>query len=194
MITHPSSVPVRVLLVGSQQLLRESLTFLLTATKAFQIIGQLDSDLTRLLFIKASPPDVILVDVDLPAGPNLPLVTRLRQHFPNLPMVVLTPCNQSGPLRQLLALNIQACLTKEMTGQVLVDALLSATKPGGGNNYCAFISKATLGRQRRRKRFCTAASHLNPKRTDRFFANPGGQKESRNCPIVAHQPADRTQP
>jgi DNA-binding NarL/FixJ family response regulator len=131
MLTSPSPALMRLLLVGAQQLLRESLAFLLAFTNEIQIIGQIDIDLTHLLFIKASPPDVVLVDVDLPNGPNLNLIPELRQQFPALPFVVLTSCTQSGPLRQLLALNIQACLTKDIAYQELVDALFSVTKSGG---------------------------------------------------------------
>lgn len=82
MLIHPSPVPVRVLLVGPQSLLRESLAFLLTATDQLKLIGQFDGDIARLFFIKASPPDVILVDVDLPDGPNVHLATALSQLSP----------------------------------------------------------------------------------------------------------------
>src|SRR4051812_39954150 len=117
MVSRPFPVPRRLLLVGAQQLLRESLAFFLAATPELQIIGQIDPDLTHLRFINTSPTDLILVDVDSPAGPNLNLLTALRQLFPALPIIVLTSCTQSGPLRQLLALDIQACLSKAMSGQ-----------------------------------------------------------------------------
>ena len=162
MVTHPSPVPVRLLLVATQQLLRESLALFLAATPELQLIGQIDCDLTHLHFIKASPPDLILVDVDLPAGPDPKLITAIRQHFPTLPVVVLTSCTQSGLLRQLLALNIQACLSKAMTGQALVDALLSATKSGGGNNDCGLDHPIAVGRRSRSKRFCSRQSNVNP--------------------------------
>ncbi len=144
MLIRPSPVPVRVLVVGPQQLLRESLAFFLAASQELQIIGQIDSDLTRLHFIKASPPHVILVDVDLSTGLNLNLLSAVSQHFPTLPIVVLTACTQRDLLRQLLAFKLAAYLSKAMSGQELVAALLSVTKPGGATIIASALTKLLL--------------------------------------------------
>lgn len=134
---HSYPVPVRLLLVGPSSLLRESLAILLAATEHLQVIGQVDSTVEHLFFIKASPPDVILVDVDLPDGPHVPLVTALRALFPSVPLVVLTACTQSGPLRSLLALKLRGYLSKAGSSQELVNALFAAATPDGATIIAA---------------------------------------------------------
>lgn len=135
---HSYPVPVRLLLVGQSSLLRDSLTVFLAATEHLQVIGQVDSAVEHLFFIKASPPDVILVDVDLPDGPNVPLVTALRTLFPSVPLVVLTACTQSGPLQPLLALKLRGYLSKAgSSSQELVNALFAAATPDGATIIAA---------------------------------------------------------
>lgn len=137
-------IPIRLLLVGAQPALREGLASLLAATDKIQVVGQLDIDLSHLFFIKASPPDVLLVDVDLADGPAIKLVSELRQQFPTLPIVVLTLGTQRGPLRQLLALQIQACLSKAIAYQELVDVLFSVTSMAGTMLVSTSITKLLL--------------------------------------------------
>ena len=188
MFTRFSPVPVRVLLVGPQQLWRESLALLLAATDALQIVGQLDSDITRLFFIKASPPDVILVDVDLPAGPSLPLATALRQHFPTLPLVVLTSCTQRDLLRQLLALNIQACLSKDIAGQELVDALLSVVKPGGATIIAASLTKLLWADNVGENDFARRQATLTPSEQTVFSLILAGKKNQEIAQLLHINP------
>lgn len=163
MFDGSSPVPIRVLLVGLSPLLHDSLTYFLAATPVFQLSGQIDSDLTHLHFIKASPPDVLLVDVDLPNGLNLDLLTAVRQQFPGLPIAVLTACTQSGALHQLLALQLAAYLSKQMNGPSFVDALLAVAQSSGAMLIDPTLAKLLLAEHPAAATFAQRQASLTPR-------------------------------
>jgi len=64
--------------------------------------------------VRRAPPDLILLDIKMPAGTGLAVLRRLRnnQTVRNVPVIVITAAEEQSLLQQILALHPDAMLRK----------------------------------------------------------------------------------
>ena len=67
------------------------------------------------------PPDVALVDIDGPSDSGLELARKIKQRSPNIGVIVLTSTPDDNQLFQVLKAQAVAYLSKEVTGDQLVE-------------------------------------------------------------------------
>jgi DNA-binding NarL/FixJ family response regulator len=93
-----------------------------------EISGEAEGEDEALAAIESSLPDVALVDIDTPADSGLRLARKIRQHLPNIGVIVLTSNPNDAQLFQAIKAQAAAYLSKEITADQLADAVKRTAK------------------------------------------------------------------
>src|SRR3954467_1346446 len=80
----------KVLLVDDHELIRQGLRRAFERSDDFTVVGEASSVAEGLAVAAQAEPDVVLMDVRLPAGSGLDAVKKLRASHPQMGIVVLT--------------------------------------------------------------------------------------------------------
>ncbi|WP_018952965.1 response regulator [Thioalkalivibrio sulfidiphilus] len=112
----------RVLLIDDHTLFREGLQELLKR-HGIDTVGAVGDGETGIELARDLLPDVILLDMRMPAMNGLEVLRRLRQAGLKMPIVMLTTSTEEQDLVECLRNGAQGYLLKEMEPGDLVDAL-----------------------------------------------------------------------
>jgi len=85
-----SSRVCRVVIVEDAREFREAVALLLNSTHGFQCSGAYDSSEAALRALRTEPPDVLLLDVQLPGMPGSQAARLFHERFPSLPILMFT--------------------------------------------------------------------------------------------------------
>ena len=92
----------------------------LSSTDDIQVIGQANVT-DKELIIEIMPPDVVIVDIDVPSDSGLSLVQRLKQRLPNVGVIALTSSPNDDQLFEALEAQVAAYISKEINGDHLAN-------------------------------------------------------------------------
>ena len=81
---------VKILLYDDNEALRESVTAMLADEPDFLLQAAIPNAETVETDVKTLQPDVVLMDIDMPAVTGVEAVKRIRKIFPGLPVIMLT--------------------------------------------------------------------------------------------------------
>ena len=81
---------MKVYLVEDSALIRERLAAMLRTLEGLEIVGEAEAPEAALLGIKASRPDVVILDLQLSGGSGLSVLRQLHDFAPNVVPIVLT--------------------------------------------------------------------------------------------------------
>jgi DNA-binding NarL/FixJ family response regulator len=82
---------MRILLADDQKKVRFALRVLLQQQPGFEVVGEAVDSVDLLAQVGASPPDLVLVDWELPGQTGKQLLPALRNVCPGVAIVVLSP-------------------------------------------------------------------------------------------------------
>ncbi len=82
-------VNIKVWLFGPQPLFRLGLRQALSQTDDIEVIGESGPQEKKLLGLELTPPDVIIIDIDLGAPRDLALLRRIKEVAPAVPIIAL---------------------------------------------------------------------------------------------------------
>ena len=114
---------VQVFIISQQFLFREGIEHTLSSVEDIEISGVTEINDEVLAAIDALPPDVALVDIDGSADNGLTLARKIKQHSPNVGLVLLTSNPNDTQLFQALKAQAASYLAKEVTFDQLVDTV-----------------------------------------------------------------------
>jgi len=99
----------------------------------YQVVAAADA-VSALMLVRSSNPEVIVLDLGLPAGGGQSFLERLRKlaSFQQTPVVVLSGKVTPLARRQLEPLGVSSFLEKPVTPQAFVQAVRAAAASGGG--------------------------------------------------------------
>ena len=81
---------IRILLADDQALVRDGIRLSVGRTADLEIVGEASSGAQVLPLVARTNPDVVLLDVDLPAMDGLTCLERLRQRYSSVKVVMLS--------------------------------------------------------------------------------------------------------
>ena len=126
-ISQPDQQPT-LLLIEDDELVRDAMTRLFVREGYLVLTASTGHDAIGLLRTPAIAVDVVLLDVGLPDVSGADLCARLRQFFPDMPVVVCTGAASQEEADELLRLGITHFFSKPIALSDLVAAVNSACK------------------------------------------------------------------
>jgi two-component system NarL family response regulator len=117
----------RVMIVDDHALVREAVGRALNGS-GIDIVAEAGSAEEALERAAEARPDLILLDIDLPATNGLDAIVELRRRAPNARIVMLTISNDDEDVAEAIRLGASGFLTKDMSSDALLRAVSGALK------------------------------------------------------------------
>ena len=105
--------PIRVVVVDDQQLIREGLTTLLEAVEGIEPVGSAAGGEEAVALCARLRPDVVLMDLRMPAPDGVDATRRIRLSQPDVEVVVLTTYADETSVLEALDAGALGYLTKD---------------------------------------------------------------------------------
>jgi DNA-binding NarL/FixJ family response regulator len=105
---------INLLIVDDHPLFRQGVRWSLNEEQDIKVIGDLSSAEAALEFVSLSPPDVVLVDVNLPQMDGIELTRLLHRTYPNLGVIVLSQHENDEQAFNALRAGASAYYSKEI--------------------------------------------------------------------------------
>ena len=109
---------------------REGLVRLLESTPSFRCLAAYPSGETALAQIPANPPDVVLMDIDLPGMNGVECVRKLKVLLPSIRVVMLTVYEDPEQIFDALSAGAIGYLLKKRLPEGLLEAVRDACSGG----------------------------------------------------------------
>lgn len=117
---------VKFLIADDHPLYREALKGALQAKFTDTLFLESDSYSSTLSVLKSKGKvELLLLDLRMPGCDNFYGLLKIRQHFPNLPIVVVSANDDIETISQVMEFGANAYIPKSSTTATLVEALLS---------------------------------------------------------------------
>jgi two-component system response regulator NreC len=113
----------RVFLADDHAVLRSGLRLLLTSQKEFEVVGEASSGVETLSLVEKLQPDLILLDLSMPALGGLEALPVLRKIVPSARILILTMHDDPQYLRQALKNGANGYVLKKAADSELLSAI-----------------------------------------------------------------------
>lgn len=121
---------MRVVLIEDLRDIREGLTALINGTAGFECVASYGMMETALARIENEKPDAILTDLGLPGMSGIEGIARLREIFPDVPIIALTIYDNDTQIFNALCNGANGYLLKNTPPARLLEALREAVDGG----------------------------------------------------------------
>jgi two-component system chemotaxis response regulator CheB len=103
-VARPSTGPIRVLLVDDSATIRSLLSTTLGADADLRVVGAAVNGRAGVDMVAADPPDIVLLDVEMPVMDGLTALREIRRIQPKLPVLMFSSLTERGAKATLDAL------------------------------------------------------------------------------------------
>jgi DNA-binding NarL/FixJ family response regulator len=117
------NTPVRVFLVDDHPLLRTGLRFTLDEMADLDLIGEASDGFEGVKKILDNPPDIALIDIDLPGISGITVIEMLRNKQPGMKIIALSSYSEKGYVSGAMAAGADGYILKAISITGLVDFL-----------------------------------------------------------------------
>ncbi len=131
---------IRVLLVDDQDLVRAGLRGILRSQLGFEVVGECSDGAEVLDAVADTDPDVVLMDVRMPAQDGVEATRQLRAEWPAIPVLALTTFDDDEALAGMLRAGAAGFVLKGVPAEELHRAVRIVA--GGG----AWLDPGVTGR------------------------------------------------
>jgi DNA-binding NarL/FixJ family response regulator len=154
---------IRVMLVDDHEVLREGLRFMMRNERDVEVVAEANDGVEAIGQLQRSLPDVVLLDVKMPNMDGLETLRRLREQWPDLPVLILTMYDDPEYVEAALRSGASGYLLKTVGREELVRAIRAASI---GSGYLqAEITRPILQRFASEPHQAIDA-HLSPRETE----------------------------
>src|SRR5215467_16271509 len=153
-------MPIKVALVEDDEGIRSSLSALIRRASNLRLAGDCPDAETALKEIPRRPPDVVLMDINLPGVNGVECVRQLKTTVPSVQVLMLTVYEDSDSLFNSLKAGASGYLLKRTASARLLDAIRDVHSGGSpmtpqlARRVVQFFSKPAAGE--------AAVAHLTP--------------------------------
>lgn len=118
-------VPLRVILVDDENLIRSALATMLSLEDDLDVHGEAATVADGIRLAQSAQPDVAVLDLQLPDGDGLELAARIADVSPTTRCLVVTSHSRPGYLKRALAQGVLGFLPKTTSADQLARAVRS---------------------------------------------------------------------
>jgi DNA-binding NarL/FixJ family response regulator len=155
---------IRVAIVEDDEQVRENLARLITETKGFECVATFASGEQAISGFPRRPPDVVVMDINLPGISGVECVRQLKAMFPDIHIVMLTVYDDSERIFQALQMGAAGYLLKRSTAEEILHAIKDVH--GGGAPMTSYIARKVVQSFRRQGPSDKPAENLSKRETD----------------------------
>ena len=123
-----SDLPVRVVLIDDHGLCRRGLAELLEHRAGIRVVGATGEPDAALRLLHELKPDLLIMDLRMPAMHGFSLLKRIREEGLETPAVILTMCDSHEDLANALRAGVRGYLLKDMDPDDVVDSIRRALR------------------------------------------------------------------
>ncbi|MCF8077750.1 MAG: response regulator transcription factor [Desulfobacterales bacterium] len=120
-----ADTPVRIFLADDHPLLRTGLKFSLDKNDRVELIGEAEDGYRAVEKIKKNPPDVVLLDVDMPGLSGIGTIRILRRIYPDMKIVMLSTYNDDNYIEESMKAGADGYVLKCVSIDELVRIIIS---------------------------------------------------------------------
>jgi DNA-binding NarL/FixJ family response regulator len=136
--------PVRILIVDDHPIVRRGLAELINQDTQLKVVAEAESAIDAMRTIRASPPDLAVVDLSLKDTSGIELVKQIKAEWPALPVLVLSMHDESLYAERALRAGALGYIMKQEGTEKLVTAIHSVLR---GEVYLSDrMARQVLGR------------------------------------------------
>ena len=114
---------IRVLLADDQHLVRGALAALLNLEEDIEVVGEVSRGDEVVAAVKATEPDVVLLDVEMPGLDGLAAAAALAGEAPAVRVAILTTFGRPGYLRRAMEAGVLGFVVKDAPAEQLAEAV-----------------------------------------------------------------------
>ncbi len=118
-----STDKIQVFILSQPSLFRQGIEHSLSHAEDMEVSGTAEVSDEVLAIMDNLPPDVAILDIDVPADGGLNMARRIKQRLPNVGMIAVTSNYSDIQVFQALKAQASACLSKEITAEQLIDTV-----------------------------------------------------------------------
>ncbi len=122
--------PIRVFLLDDHEVVRRGVAALLEAAGDITVVGEAGTAASALARIKATRPDVAILDVRLPDGSGVEVCREVRSELPEVGCLMLTSFADDEALFQAVLAGASGYVLKQIHGSDLVGAVRTVAAGG----------------------------------------------------------------
>jgi NarL family two-component system response regulator LiaR len=126
LIHHQAPGCIRVLVADDQSAVRQGLRFFLRAFDDLELIGEAADGQQALCLCLRLRPDVVLMDLAMPVMDGICATRAIRQHCPEVPVIVLTSLENAGMVQEAFEAGAFSCLLKNVSADQLAHTIRAA--------------------------------------------------------------------
>ncbi|HYL99749.1 MAG TPA: response regulator transcription factor [Blastocatellia bacterium] len=121
---------ISVAIIEDQREVREGLAILINGTRGFRCTASFRAMEDALRTIGSEVPDVVLTDLGLPGMSGVEGIRRLKERYPDLPILALTVYDDDGEIFDALCAGASGYLLKETQPARLLECIREASEGG----------------------------------------------------------------
>lgn len=117
------SKPVRILIVDDHVALRVGLAAMLSSHPHLQVVAEAADAAEAIAACKQHIPDIVLMDLRIPAGGGVEATLAIRQHWPAIRVLVITTYDGDEDIHRAIQAGASGYLLKGLTSAELITAI-----------------------------------------------------------------------
>jgi two-component system invasion response regulator UvrY len=114
---------IKILLVDDHELVRTGINKILNEVKGFTVVSECESGEEAVKFCRKTPPDVILIDMDMPGMGGLEATKKILHFSPDAKVIVLTAHTEDPFPTKVMQIGAAGYLTKGTPPKEMVNAI-----------------------------------------------------------------------
>ncbi|MBI2746493.1 MAG: response regulator transcription factor [Burkholderiales bacterium] len=123
---------IKLMLADDHAIVRSGLKQLFTLAPDIEVVAEAVDGATVLDALRRQQPDLLLLDLNMPGLSGPDLIVRIRSHWGDLPILVLSMHNEPQVAARVLKAGASGYVTKDSEMEVLLGAI---RKVAGGGKY-----------------------------------------------------------
>lgn len=158
------SARVRILLVDDHALVRAGIRALLTALPTVEVVGEAADGREALQAVAATQPNIVLMDIVMPALNGLDATARIAKEFPHVRVIMLSMNATEEYVLQAMRAGARGYLLKNVSPAELAKAIAAVAQ--GETYLSAAVSKHVIAGYVQRTGGTTSLERLTPRQRE----------------------------
>src|SRR5260221_12917156 len=114
---------IRVVIADDHPVVRTGLRLMLGVEEGIELVGEAADGVAAVHLVSSLEPEVVLMDVRMPAMDGLEAIEQIRAQFPHIAVIVLTTYDEDELMLRSLQAGVRGYLLKESSLETVLQAI-----------------------------------------------------------------------